>query len=219
MESLNILHANPQTLARVGLKIILNKSRGINAVDEVGTTDELTNVLLTKKYDLIIVDYDRHHSFSYQDITNIQKICPRTKILVVSSEKDNQEINKILTAGINGCVTTACSETEMVNAIFSVSKGEKFFCNKIVDLILNQYLNQNGTDQSDDCDPTILSPREIEITRLIAEGFTNKQVAQKLFLSIHTIHTHRKNIMKKLGIKSTSDLVRYAISVGIIHPV
>lgn len=105
----------------------------------------------------------------------------------------------------------------MINAVFAITKGEKFFCNKIIDAILQKHLYQNGEPLEEDCAPTSLSPREIEITCLIAEkGFTNKEIAKQLFLSIHTVHTHRKNIMKKLGIRSASELVRYAISTGII---
>ena len=218
MSTLNILHANPHTLARTGLKSILAEQEGISLIHEADTLEKLIESLRNNRYDLVIIDYDQHSSFSRQNITYIQNNCPDTRILVVSSEKDQQEINNILESGVNGCVTRACSEREFINAVFSISNGEKFICNRIVDMILNQHLRQNGATRPLNCEPTTLSPREIEITGMIAGGNTNKQIAEQLYLSIHTVHTHRKNIMKKLGIRSTSELVRYAISIGIIHP-
>lgn len=217
MVSLNILHATPQTLARAGLKTILADSEEIEKIDKAETAEELLERIDTSQYDLVVVDYDAHSSFSGDEISNIQKIAPFTKILVVFSEKKQHEINKILESGVSGCITKACSEGEIRQAVLAVIKGEQFFCNKVIDLVLQEHLYRKGNKIAGNCEPTHLSPREIEITRLIAEGLTNKQIAEKLYLSIHTIHTHRKNIMKKLGIKSASELVRYAISVGIIQ--
>jgi DNA-binding NarL/FixJ family response regulator len=216
--SLNILHANPHTLARAGLKTILSDQEGISMIHEAETMEKLVESLRDNHYDLVIIDYDQQSSFSRLDIAYIKEYCPGTKILVVSSEKDQQEINSILESGVNGCVTRACSEREIVNAVYSISNGEKFICNRIIDMILHEHLRRNGESKPANCEPTSLTPREIEVTRLIAVGFTNKETAEKLYLSIHTVHTHRKNIMKKLGIRTASELVRYAISVGIIQP-
>ena len=121
---------------------------------------------------------------------------------------------KLLESGINGCVTRSCSEDEIINAIFSIAKGEKFFCNKVVDVILNKHLYQ----KEEDCAATVLSGREAEVTGLIASGLTNKEIATELFLSSHTIHTHRKNIMRKLKLKSVSELTIYAINTGLYNP-
>lgn len=215
--TLNILHANPHTLARAGLKSILTGREGISTIHEAESLEVLVESLNKNAYDLVIIDYDQQFSFSRHDIAYIKNNCPGTKILVVSSEKDQQEINSILESGVNGCVTRACSEREIVNAVYSISNGEKFICNKIIDMILHDHLRRNGRNKPVNCDPTSLSPREIEITGLIAGGNTSRQIAELLFLSVHTIHTHRKNIMKKLGIRTTSELVRYAINTGIIQ--
>jgi len=92
-----------------------------------------------------------------------------------------------------------------------LSRGEKFFCNKILDVILEKHL----IEDKDDCKSASLSEREIELIKLAVKGFSNKEIADKLFLSIHTVYTHRKNIMRKLKIKSPVELVLYALNSGI----
>ena len=111
-------------------------------------------------------------------------------------------------------MTFECDEEEIIHAIFAIYKGEKFYCNKVLDIVFNKHLFKK---EDDNCEPTNLTVRETEITILITKGNTNKEVAELIHLSPHTIHTHRKNIMKKLGLKSVSELTIYAISTGLIQ--
>ncbi len=217
MNELNILHANPQTLARVGLKRVLHKGGGIGRIEEAASFDELHKKLRSKRYDLVIIDHDHQFSFGLNDIQRVQQQAPEARVLVVVSSAEQPEVLRVLESGINGCVTRVCSEDEMISAVFSIARGEKFFCNKMIDVVLQKHLDHTeGIEE--DCEATSLSPREVDVTRLIAEGYTNKEIAGKLFLSVHTVQTHRKNIMRKLGLRSSSELVRYAISIGIIQP-
>ena len=213
MSELTILHANTQTLARAGLKTILFKGGGIRKVDEAETVSELENRLDTEIYDLVIIDHDLECPFCHETIVHIQQKHTSSRFLVVSSGEDEEDVLKILESGINGCITKACDEGEILNAVFAIANGEKFFCNKIIDVILQKHLYQKKEEV--DCTPTVLSAREAEVTGLIASGLTNKEIANQLFLSTHTVSTHRKNIMRKLNLKSVSELTLYAVKTGI----
>ena len=116
--------------------------------------------------------------------------------------------------GISGFVTKECSQQEIVAAIYATAKGEKFFCNKVLELILDKHLQK---EEKDKCLPTDLSVREVEVVQLTASGLNARQVAEKLNLSHHTVYTHRKNVMKKLGLGSVSELTLYAVKTGLIR--
>ncbi|WP_456423769.1 LuxR C-terminal-related transcriptional regulator [Lutibacter sp.] len=213
MSDIKIVHATSDTLTRVGLKSILFKGGGVDTLYHAENNQILFETLTTKKPELLIMNCDQSNSFSINDIKQVKQLHANTKILVISTDKNPTYILSILELGVHGYLTRECDEGELINAIFAIANNEKFYCNKIINIILEKKLTTN-----DDCDPTSLSQRETEITTLIAKGMTSKEIATKLFLSPHTINTHRKNIMKKLGVKSTSELVLYAVNVGLIYP-
>jgi len=207
--NLSIVLADSHTLTRLGLSSLLIDNYDIDTVESDAF---LFQFLEYNKPDLLIIDYDQEGYFSADSIYRIRQESPELKILVISNDRNKVQILKVLEAGINGYLTRECDEEEILNGIELIVKNEKFFCNKIVDVILQKNLAVD--DQS--CSPVNLTEREIEITRLVADGMTSKKIADKLFLSFHTVHTHRKNIMKKLGIKTVSELTLYAINVGLV---
>lgn len=213
--SLKILHACNETLSIVGLKAVLTKGGGIDEIDNAYSATDVTKKLQEKQYDVVILDTENQEPFVQLNVQTTKQKYPNIAFLVITTGEHHEKVSKILDLEVNGCVTKGCSENEILNAVFSIAKGDKFFCNKVIDVVLQKHLYQNQKEEN--CDPTSLTQREIEITKLIVEGFTSNDIAEKLFLSTHTIHTHRKNIMRKLGVKSSSELVKYAITVGIIN--
>ena len=112
-----------------------------------------------------------------------------------------------------------CDLTEIVNAVTETRRGNKFFCGQILDTIQKAEINVNDLDfDSFTCEAIVLSERENEIIKLVAEGNTNNKIAELLFLSSHTVNTHRKNIMAKLGVKNTAGIVMYAVKMNIVSP-
>ena len=212
--SLKILHANSNVLMQNGLNAILQSGGGIEKVVRAYNEDDMFEQLASNAFDLLILDYNAANDFSINSVTEIRKQFPEQKILVISGIKDNNEVLRVLEQGTQGYLTYECDEGEVTHAVFSITKGEKFFCNKVLEIILNKHLyNEEG----DNCAPTSLTDRENEIVCLIATGHTNKEIAEQLFLSPHTVHSHRKNIMKKLGIRSASELTLYAVNVGLVQ--
>ena len=210
--SLTILHANSNVLMSFGLKSLLARGGGVESVKNVTHETQLFQALEEDRYDVVIVDPNSKGHFSSDTVLKLREKSKSQKMLIISSTANTAEVLKVLEKGVEGYLTRECDEDEIIHAIFAIAKGEKFYCNKVMDIILNK---QYSPDE-DNCEPTTLTQRESEITALIAKGMTNKSIAEQLHLSPHTVHTHRKNILRKLGINSVSELTLYAINVGLV---
>jgi len=211
--AIKVILADSQYLIRMGLRSLITQDNHIEIVGESKSGDELLEMIKKHQPDVVTLDYKSNGTFNLEIIREIRLLSPATNVLIVSSDENRERIFKAIEYGINSFVTKECSEQEIRNAIIATSKNEKFFCNKILDVILAKHIHKE-----DDCEATELTVREIEIVKLIADGNSTKEIAAKLNLSHHTIYTHRKNVMKKLNIKSASELILYAINTGIVKP-
>lgn len=135
-----------------------------------------------------------------------------THVLIISDESRREVVNQWLGWRIQGFLTKHCSGEEIHNALLALSRGEKFYCNKVLEVVLEKAGYNNGAE---DCSPTVLTQREIEIVNLLAAGKHTKDIAAELHLSTHTVYTHRKNILRKLGVRNVQELVIYALRKGI----
>jgi len=207
---LNILHINDNVLMQSGFRSVL-QGGGITAIDAATNEEEVRDQISVKKYDILVMDPQSGPAFSNGVADKILEEFKEYKFLIISEVENSALTLGFLEKGVEGFLTRECDEGEIKHAVFSIAKGEKFYCNKVLDIVLNK------SDQlEENCEPTILSKRENEITALVAKGNTNKEIAEMLCLSPHTVHTHRKNILKKLGINSASELALYALKIGLI---
>lgn len=213
MSSIKVAIADKQALTKVGLKSFINERKDLQLLNEINSLDDLRNTLKSEQPQVLLVDYNLRDFVSISDLREVKILSPNTKILIISSDNDKSNIFDVIKIGISGYVTKECSQQEIVGAIYATAKGEKFFCNKVLDLILEKHLNK---DPEDECLPTELSVREVEIVQLTVSGMNARQIAEKLYLSHHTVYTHRKNVMKKLALGSVTELTLYAVKTGII---
>jgi len=214
MDFKSIVVADAQYLIRLGLKNLIRNSMDFKVVGEASCEEDLLNILSSKKVNVVILDYNQPKSFEVGSIQRIKKFSPNTNILIISSDNTRNNIYEILELGVSGFLTKQCEEEEIQNAIKATAKGEKFFCNNVLNYILEKSFS---AEEEGDCSPTPLTFREIQVVKLVATGKIAKEIASDLNLSIHTVYTHRKNIMRKLELSSTSELVIYAINHGIIE--
>lgn len=210
---LTILHAESEVLSHQGLSTIAFKGGGIDLLELAEDSKSLFHKLKKKKYDLLIMDYQQPGFFLFTDLLKVRKKYPDQKILVISADNKSESLGQVLESGVEGYLTRQCDEEEILTAIFSINKGDKFYCNKILNILVER---STLPDKDANCSPTNLTDREVEITQLIAEGLTTKKIAERLFLSEHTVSTHRKNILKKLDVSSVTEVIKYAINSGII---
>lgn len=207
---IDILIANNNLILGEGLKAILQSKLG-NRI--LGIVDGKENFISSsKKYfpDIVVIDYS-NQSFGVNFIAEIKKIYKSSKILAITDVLPKQTIYKALKLGVDSYLLNDCQKPEILDAIEDTYNGKQFYCGHVIDI-----LAEKASDTSD-CSGISLSKRELEVIRLISDGLTNKKIADTLFLSTHTVNTHRKNIMTKLGLKNTAGIVIYAFKENIIN--
>ncbi len=209
MDNISVILADSQYLVRLGLKQILHAQSSFQVISEVVNEQQLFNALQSNAPEMLVLDYNQPGHFSTQTVEKVRFTYPKIKLMVISSDNDKKNIYQILEMGVNSYMSKQCDEKEIIDAVHATSKNEKYYCTNV----LNHLLEKSFPTE---CAPTPLTPREIEIVRLVANGLIAKEIAAELNLSTHTVYTHRKNIMKKLKIGTTSELVLYAVNEGLI---
>lgn len=212
--ALRILLADTQPLIAAGLHHFIASREDTSIVGEVNKAEHLEDMLVKHKPDLLIADYNLPNFINKTHLQAVKNVSPETNILILSSDNNKSSILDILQIGVKGYVTKECSREEVMMAIQSTAKGEKFFCHKVLDIIMEKHFNP----EPETSDPAILTVRETEILKLIAHGNSTQAIADELHLSPHTVHTHRKSIIRKLNIKSPTEFVIYAIDLGLLKP-
>ncbi len=208
---MNIIIADPNYLIREGFKSIVNSNISFNITGEITNNFELWPQIESKKPDLLVVDYSLPNFIKIDELPKVNEISEKTKMMVISDDRNKDNILKAINYGVTGFLSKQCEKEEIIKAILTIDKGEKFFCNKFLDVIL-----EKDNNKLIDSGSLNLSEREIEVITLVTSGYSNKEIADKLFISIHTLYTHRKNIMRKLNFKSPVELVLFALDLGLI---
>jgi DNA-binding NarL/FixJ family response regulator len=213
MKPVTIVLADGEVLVRLGLRHLLSDDPSFEIVAEAADEEELFEELEAHRPSVIILDYNQPDQFSLSTVTRVKKWAPSSHILVISSDNDKKNIYQVLEQGVHSFLTKTCGEEEILDAVKATAKGDKFFCTRIIDYLLEKSFSK----EEESCAPSPLSSREIEILQLIAKGLIAKEIAGLLNLSTHTVYTHRKNIMKKLNLSTSSELVLYAVNNGIVE--
>ena len=213
MQPIKILIAESQYLIIEGLQSIFKRYGDLSVVGVMVNKEDLFTNLHLLNPDVVVLDPLSLEDFRIDDISTLETVCPGTRILIITDISNAETVRNIVEIGAKGYLTKTCDEQEIIDAIHALLRGEKMYCHKVLNILL-----EGAHPEVENCEPTLLSEREIEIIRLIANGYTTRQIADTLFRSFHTITTHRKNIMKKLGINSTSELLVYAMNTGLIQP-
>lgn len=211
-QEIRVVIADAQYLIRFALRQLLYKQADITIIGEVANSQQLFALLEEEHPDILVIDYNQEPHFSLETLAKASQVSPQTRILVISADANKETIYQVLESGIKSFLTKNCDEGEIIDAIAATAKGEKFFCTRVIDFLLEKSFARID----DSCAPTPLTPREIEIVQLTAQGLVAKEIAQRLNLSPHTVYTHRKNIMEKLRIKRASELVLYAVNNGLV---
>jgi DNA-binding NarL/FixJ family response regulator len=211
---IRIIIADSHFLSRKGLAILLQENTDFVLLSEALSSSDLVNQAKFYQPDLIIIDYTSAN-YTLESLSQIVKKFPEARLLAITDVQSNFSIAKALNSGVTSHLLKDCDQDEIVEAIYKTAKGEKFMCGKIASAVMEE---KNVPAAEYSCEGLNISDREMEIIKLIAEGYSNKEVADKLFLSTHTVTTHRKNIMNKLGVNNTAGLVLFAVRENLISP-
>ncbi len=214
---MNLVIADSSELILEGLKRIFTDT-DVNITLIAKESEQLVKSEELVTCDVLLIDFVSD-GFTIDTINQSQRLMKKPNILAITNEQSALTITSAIKAGVKSYVKKCCSLQEIQDAVRSTAIGEAFFCGQIVETIQAESIDVKdlNTDHFT-CEPIKLSVREIEIIKFISEGYTNTQIADKLFLSSHTINTHRKNVMAKLGVNNTAAIVMYAVKTKIISP-
>ena len=214
----SIIIADSSTIGRIGLKAIIDTMDGYDVVGEAENSEEVFVLIEKNAPHIVIIDF-LSDGFDIETVVEIRRSYPKVMLLAITPLQSGATLTSALRAGIDSYIKKSCDIPEVIDAIEKTSEGTSFYCGKILKKIRKESIDINDLEVMDfSCDAIGLSKREKEVLGMIAEGHTNTKIAELLFLSAHTVTTHRKNIMHKLGVKNTAGIVMYAVKSGVVSP-
>ena len=215
---MKLILADSNEIMRIGLRTLLQTVGNLQIVGEARSSEELIELVKSFDVNLVLLDYTAK-GFSIDVIPQALQQRNELNIIAITPEQSAPTLVHALRSGVKSYVKKDCDTQEIIDSVKETGKGNKFFCGQILETIRDASINVDDIDiDALSCEPVSLSERENEIITLIAEGLTNQQLADQLFLTNHTLNTHRKNIMSKLGVKNTAGIVMYAVKTNLVSP-
>lgn len=217
MKKIKILIADDHSVVRQGLRTLLQSAPEFSVIGEAANGEEAVRLAKARPPDIVIIDISMPKLNGIEATRRIKENNPAAKVLILTIHENEEYVYQMIRAGANGYVLKNADKKELFAAVRAVAGGEHFFSPGISKLIIDEFIKQaREQDAAKQSSAPHLTKRETEILRFIALGLTNKKIAEKLFLSVRTVNTHRTNLMQKLNIHDTAGLVRYAIQNGIV---
>jgi len=217
MPSIKIILTEDHQILRDGVKALI-ASENILIIGEASSGAELWKLLEKDQPDIILMDISLPDASGIELTRLISERYPRIKVLILSMYTDESFINQAIKSGAKGYLHKNTTREEMLIAIDTVYSGNDFYSENISKIILKNYIEKARMNSDEILDPhEVLSKREIEILKMFAEGFINKEIADRLFISIRTVESHKNHIMQKLSLKTQVELVKYSIRHNLIN--
>ncbi|KAF0819836.1 MULTISPECIES: response regulator [unclassified Cytobacillus] len=212
---INILLCDDHAVVRMGLKMLLNNHDDMQVVGEASEGNEGIQQAMELKPDVVVMDLSMPHGKDGMSATSeLKKLMPEIAILILTMHDDEEYLFRAIQAGASGCILKSAPHDELLTAIRSVASGNAYLHPSATKRLMEEYIGsvkQGNTDTFN-----LLSDREKEVLTLIAKGFSNKDIAELLVISVKTVETHKGNLMEKLQMKTRPELVAYALKKGLL---
>jgi DNA-binding NarL/FixJ family response regulator len=202
-------------IVRKGLKSVLEARKDWEIIGEATTGREAVEMVEELKPDVVVMDISMPELNGLEAVRQIVKIAPRTEVLVLTMHESEDLVREVLEAGARGYLLKSDASRQLISAVEALRIHKPYLTSRVNEVVLTGYLG--GKPLKGETSGGRLTPREREIVQLLAEGLTNKEIANTLNISVKTAETHRTNIMRKLDLHSVSELVRYAVRNHIIE--
>jgi DNA-binding NarL/FixJ family response regulator len=211
-----ILLADDHEMVRSGLKLVLDSEPDLSVVAEAGDGAEALEIALREEIDLAVLDVSMPRLTGLQVAAELQGQRPELRTLMLSVHDSEQYFFEALKAGASGYVLKSAANRDLIEACRAALRGEPFIYPTAASALVRDYLDRASRGEETSPDPLTL--RELEVTKLIAEGLTSEEVAETLMIAKNTVNRHRDNILEKLGMRNRVELTRYAIKRGLVEP-
>ncbi|MGV3268757.1 nitrate respiration regulation response regulator NreC [Staphylococcus simulans] len=210
---MRIVIADDHAVVRTGFSMILNFQEDMEVVDTAAEGVEAYQKVMQHRPDVLIMDLSMPPGESGLIATSkIMESFPETKILILTMYDDDEYLFHVLRNGAKGYILKNAPDEQLISAVRKVYRGDTYIDPKMTTSLVNEFVNNSDQDGKNTNDPfRILSKRELEVLPLIAKGYGNKDIAEKLFISVKTVEAHKTHIMQKLELKSKPELVEYAL--------
>jgi len=215
---LQIMLADDHEALRLGVRHLLERQPGWKVCGEASNGHEAVKLAATLKPDVAIVDLAMPELNGLEATRLIARSVSGTAVLIYTMDESEKVVHDVLSAGAKGIVLKSDLNTTIIQAVEAVAQGKPFFTSRVAETVLKRYLALRAAEDKAETADGVLTSREREVLQLLAEGQSNKEVAELLGISTRTAETHRADIMRKLKLKSLSDLVRFAIRNELIRP-
>jgi len=210
--TMKVLIADDHGIVRSGLRMLLEQQADIEVIGEASDGAEARDMAIREKPDLAILDVKMPKLTGLQATREIRAHAPDFSILILSMYDDERYLFEALKAGASGYVLKAQADSDLLNAVRAVERGEPFLTPEAQRALIQDVLGEGSVREDE------LTPREQEVVKLVAEAHTNREIAEILHLSEKTVESHRANVLRKLGMRDRVELVRYAIRRGLVEP-
>ncbi len=211
---IKILIADDHQLFIDGIKSLVNSMQNMEIIAEVGNGKQLLEVLEHTSSDIILMDINMPEMDGIEATKQVKIKYPSVKILMLTMFSSREYIEKLLRAGADGYILKNTGKVELQEAIETIVNGESYFSKEVTERIMEGLQKKKSAEKKSYI--VELTEREIEVLKLIVQEFTTAEIAEKLFISTHTVETHRKNLISKLNVRNIAGLVKYAMQNGLV---
>src|SRR6266851_6948963 len=221
MAKIRVLIVDDHAIVRAGLRMLINPQPDIEVVGEAADGHEALCQARATNPDVLTLDLTMPGGGGLKILERLRQACPQTRVLVLTMHEDPSYLRASLAAGGSGYVAKSAVDGELLAAIRSVAQGRTFVTMNLSESETHQVLGDQSTrtESPSQAPVKLLSAREQEVLKLLAQGYTNKEAGTQLCLSVKTIETYRARLADKLGLRSRADLTRYALETGLLNPV
>lgn len=216
MTKIHILLADDHTILRAGLKMMLNAQPDMEVVGEASDGRQAITETQRLQPDIILMDITMPEMNGIEATRQIKKLVPESRILILTMHEHDEYVFQALRAGASGYMLKEAADTELISALHIIQSGQFYLSPMAQSVLVGDYLQRVRIGEEKDSYSS-LTEREREILKLIAEGYTNNQIAERLVISPKTVDTHRTHIMDKLNLHSRAELVKYAMRRGLLE--
>ena len=217
MEKIKLILVDDHQLVRTGIANLLSGEPGFEIIGEASESREMFDLLRQLQPDIAVLDIALPGMSGIEITKKLHNDYPGIRILILSMHTSEEFIFNAINSGARGYLPKNTSRRELIEAIYAIHRGEEYFAESISNVILKSYIKKAKSNATDDENKeSLLSKRELEVLKLFAEGMTNQEIADKLFISIRTVESHKNHIMARLELKTTVDLVKFAIRNNIV---
>lgn len=212
--TIKVLIADDHTIVRSGLAMLINNQEDMEVIGTAANGKEAVDMALSLQPHVIVMDLNMPIEGGMSATRRLKQAAPDIEILILSMHDDNEYVLHALQAGASGYLLKNAADLELIHAIRAAYRGEAYLYPAATRSIISNYLELSSS--VDDVKVNQLSPREQEVLSFLAKGYTNKEIAEMLHVSIKTIESHRAKVMEKLNLRTRSELVKYAFKQGFI---